>query len=104
MVDNYHSKFFYYSKHIFLGSKKMIFNLGVVKHFGEAASRYFMYTALLHLLYSSFRVGFPGLKWVFIMGRGTAMVENHCSKTSSFHTNRPAFTRKSSFHTNRQLQ
>jgi len=38
----------------------MIFNLGVVKHFGEAASRYFMYTALLHLLCSGFRGVFSG--------------------------------------------
>ena len=35
----------------------VIFKLGVVNFFGECTGRYFMYTAVLHLLYSSLKWG-----------------------------------------------
>jgi len=35
---------------------------GVVNHFQRVASRYFMYTAVLHLLYSRFRWGSLGYR------------------------------------------
>jgi len=39
--------------------------------FGGAASRYFMYTAVLYNALFEFYMGFVGLEWVTIMGRGT---------------------------------
>jgi len=61
----------------------VVFNLGVTAPEGSwiifrgVASRYFRYTGVLHLLYSSFRCGslsYGGLL-IAIMGRGTTKVE-----------------------------
>jgi len=44
----------------------IVFNRGSWSIFGGVANRYFMYTAVLHFLYSSFRcgsLGYRGLLW-----------------------------------------
>jgi len=61
----------------------MVFNLGsrTLEEswtiFGGVGSSYFMYTAVLYLLHSSFRWGSLVYTRVAILGRGTKKVENH---------------------------
>jgi len=47
-----------------LSSVTVVFNLGVLNHFGGVVSRYCMYSAVVHLLYLSYRWGSVSYSWL----------------------------------------